>query len=123
MLDKRTEMLLIAINNRCGEGSYKVLEKSELINAFPQKFRPDNEGLSDMVNFLCEREYLKCKYSDDNVFCLSPLPKGRLYHENSLNEQKNKFSYRRLVVTAFIGSVLGGVLGAAIHAVVLRFFG
>ncbi len=123
MIDKRTEILLGAINKCCEEGSYKVLEKSELLATFPVKYRPDGDGLCDMVNYLCEREFVKCKYSDENVFCLAPLPKGRLYHENRVEEQKSKFSYRKLVFMAFLGSVLGGMLGAAIHAAVLRFFG
>lgn len=123
MLDKRTEILLNAINNLCEQGSYKVLEEGDLLHCFPPKYRPDSDGLADMVSYLCDREYIKCKYSDKKVFCVSPLPKGRLYHENALREQKNKFSYKRLVFMAFLGSVLGGMLGAAIHAIVLKFFG
>jgi len=123
MLDKRTEILLNIINNSCEEGSYKVLEISEFLNQFPPKKCPDKDGLADMVNYLRERDYIKCKYSDDKVYCIAPLPKGRLYHENAKIEQKNKFSYKKLVYMAFLGSVLGGILGAAIHAVVLKFFG
>jgi hypothetical protein len=123
MIDKRTEILLDAINRSCQKGSYQVIEKSSLINSFPAKLRPDPEGLADMVSYLCDREYIRCKYSDENVFCLAPLPKGRLYHENAQSEQKNKFSYKRLVIAAFLGSVLGGALGAALHALILRFFG
>lgn len=123
MLDKRTEILLNNINKSCEKGSYKVLEKKELLCGFTEKYRPDKDGLSDMINFLCEREYIKCKYTDEKVFCIAPLPKGRLYHENILLEKKNKFSYKRLVFTAFLGSVLGGILGAAIHAIVINFFG
>jgi hypothetical protein len=76
-----------------------------------------------MMEYLKVREYIKCKYSDDKVYCVAPLPKGRLYHENALIEQKNRFSYKRLVFTAFLGSVLGGALGAAIHAIVIKIFG
>lgn len=123
MLDKRTVILLSAINRSCEEGSYKVLETSDLLSAFPVKYRPDKDGLADMIHFLCDREYIKCKYSDEKVFCIAPLPKGRLYHENALSEQKSKFSYKKLVFMAFLGSVLGGMLGAAIHAIVIKFFG
>lgn len=123
MLDKRTEALLNIINLYCQEGSYKVLDKDELLLKFTPRLRPDLDGLNDMIEYLMVREYIKCKYSDDKVYCAAPLPKGRLYHENARIEQKNKFSYKRLVLTAFIGSVMGGMLGAAIHAIIIRFFG
>lgn len=123
MLDKRTEALLCIINRCCQEGSYKVLDKQEVLSQFVLKYRPDIDGLNDMMDYLRDREYIKCKYSDDKVYCVSPLPKGRLYHENALMEQKKKFSYKRLVFMAFLGSVMGGMLGAAIHAAVIKFFG
>lgn len=123
MLDKRTEKALSIINTQCEEGSYKVLDANELLSLFPAKYRPDREGLNDIINYLCEREYIKIKYSDDKVYCLSPLPKGRLYHENAVLEQKNKFSYNRLVLAAFIGSVFGGLLGAALYGIILKILG
>lgn len=123
MLDNRTEMLLNIINMYCQEGSYKVLDKDDVLLQFVPKYRPDRDGLDDMMNYLMERDYIKCKYTDFKVYCVSPLPKGRLYHENTLIEQKKKFSYKRLVFMAFLGSVLGGMLGAAIHAAVIKFFG
>lgn len=123
MLDKRTESVLLAINGMCEEGSYKIIEIADLLDNIPHKLRPDRDGLADIITYLEEREYIKCKYSDENVYCLAPLPKGRLYKETMEEELKSRFSYGRLVVMAFLGSVLGGALGAVIHAIVLAIIG
>lgn len=123
MLDKRTEKMLSIINTQCEEGSYKILEIDELLSLLPSKYHLDREGLKDIINYLCEREYIKSKYFDEKVYCISPLPKGRLYHENAVLEIKNKFSYKKLVFAAFLGSVFGGILGAAFYAVILKILG
>ncbi len=123
MLDKRTEMVLLTINGFCEEGSYKIINCEDLLSRIPPKMRPDKEGLADIISYLEEREYIKCKYSDENVYCLAPLPKGRLYKETLEEEMKSRFSYGRLVVMAFLGSVLGGALGAVIHAIIISLLG
>lgn len=123
MLDKRTELILSAINTKCEEGSYKVMEAADILSQLPKQYAMDGEGLSDIINYLCDREYLKCKYSDSKVYCLSPLPKGRLYQENAATEKKQRFSYKKLLIWAFIGSVLGGALGAGAYQFIITLIG
>lgn len=111
MLDLRTSILLEAINTFCDTGSYQVLDKSDLQDYFPEKYAVDGVGLSQMLEFLQQHEYIDVKYADDTVCCLSPLPAGRLYFER-MTEQKreNRLRYRQVGFAALLGSFLGGLL-------------
>lgn len=123
MLDKRTERILDIINNKCEDGAYKVLESQDIIAALDGPAQVDTDSLSDIIDYLCEREYVRCKYSDKGTYCIAPLPRGRMYYEKKEEQQRSRTSYRRLVVLAFLGSLLGGALGAAVHAFILKMIG
>ena len=111
MLDNRTDVLLNYINTECCEGSYKIFSPSELMSAFPEKFAIDFDGLLLILNYLKDREYIAVKYTDDKAVCLSPLPKGRIYHEEQVLKDKQEYTYKRMVYVAFLGAVLGGIIG------------
>lgn len=112
MLDKRTELVLFAITKKCEEGSYKVLDSADLINQLPKQYKMDNEGLRDIINFLCEREYIKCKYSDNSVYCVAPLPKGRLYGESRVKEKRTRKSVFASTILSLIAAMIGGAMGS-----------
>ena len=116
MLDRQTSELLKILNTYCKDGSYKVLEKSEIIEKMSNKYKPDNESLSQMLSHLSERNYLNVKYADDDVFCLAVLPKGRLFDEKvrEMSVERKKFN-KNLTITIIVSSVcsfLGAMVGA-----------
>jgi hypothetical protein len=119
MLDKRTSSVLACINELCEEGTYKVIEAEELIKSLPVKFMTEEDGLKQMIKYLKEREYINIKYSDDKVYCLCPLPKGRLYFEQENSEKSDSSKkFKEFLWTAFFGAMAGSIIGAVITAII-----
>lgn len=117
MLDKRTGALLFQINALCKEGGYKIVEERELLSRLgdPQ----DKESLERTLSYLKERGYIDIRYSEDGVYCLCPLPDGRLYFENVLRERsedsrKKRGTFLLTLAGAFFGSFVGALLVWAI---------
>lgn len=113
MLDKRTSFLLAKINELCAEGSYKIVEKSEFLASFPERFHVDEDGLAQMMSYLAERNYIDIRYADESVYCICPLPEGRLYFEN-LREVKGgtRRNRRDTVLLTVFGAFFGAFLGS-----------
>ncbi len=113
MLDERTDILLDYINGYCKDESFKIIDISEMISAFPQKFKMDNDGILQMLTYLKERDYIVEKYSDGEQFCLCPLPKGRHYYENKAEKKRveQAQSSKNAKIT-FFASLLGGFFGS-----------
>ncbi len=116
MLDKRSEALLRIINKECFEGSYKVLEVDDLIRLMPKKFKVDFETISQLMGYLKTGEYVSVKYSDNEVFCVSPLPRGRRFFEVELETKKNKKGKKIktfFIFTFYLFLIFGVSLAAA----------
>lgn len=113
MPDKRTHHLLMHINALCADGSYKIVEKSELLSCFPVKLGTDEKGLENMLRYLKEHHYIDVKYAQDGVYCLSPLPEGRMYEEQ-VRQGREEGLRRRVSILLFtaLGAFLGAFLGA-----------
>lgn len=114
MLDNRTGALLFHINALCKEGGYKIIEERELLSCFGKNAQ-DGEFLRRTLDFLKERGYIDIRYADEGVYCLCPLPDGRLYFENILRERSEASHRRRgafflTLAGAFIGSFAGALL-------------
>ncbi|MCI6573188.1 MAG: hypothetical protein MSA34_02380 [Firmicutes bacterium] len=116
MLDKRSEALLRIINKECSEGSYRVLEVDDLIRLMPKKFKVDFDTISQLMGYLKTGEYVSVKYSDNEVFCVSPLPRGRRIFEVE-QEEKNSNKKSKLkkffLLTFYLLLIFGVSLGAA----------
>ena len=115
MLDKRSEALLRLINKECNEGSYRVLEVDDLIRLMPKKFKVDFDTISQLMGYLKTGEYVSVKYSDNEVFCVSPLPRGRRIFEVE-QEEKNSNKKSKLkkffLLTFYLLLIFGVSLGA-----------
>lgn len=111
MLDKRSEALLRLINESCKEGSYKVLECDDLVRDMPRKFKIDGEGIMQLMKFLASSEYVSLKYSDEEVFCVCPLPRGRRVFEV---EQDDKKFRKRVKLKHFLFFLIGAGLAFGI---------
>ena len=121
MLDKQTSILLANLNSICQDGSYKVIDKKDLINLNSKKNKLNEDSLKAMIEHLQERNYLSIKYSDDNVYCLSVLPKGRLFDEKSKELAKEKRKYNKLIIVTLSLSSIASFIGAFCAMLVFKF--
>ncbi len=113
MLDERTDILLDYILGVCKDESFKIIDMFEMVSCFPDKFKMDNDGILQMLDYLKTREYIVEKYSDGEQFCLCPLPKGRHYYENKAEKKQSELLQRKIMAKiTFIASFIGGFLGA-----------
>ena len=96
MLDKRSEVLLRIINKECNEGSYKVIDVDDILRLMPNRFKVDLETINQLMNYLKSGDYISIKYSDNEVFCVSPLPRGRRMFE--LEKEERHLSKKRYLV-------------------------
>ena len=111
MLDKRSEALLRIINEECKEGSYKVLEIDDLIRAMPHKFKIDSEGIAQLMGYLASGEYVSVKYGDEQVFCGSPLRRGRRIFEVEQEEKRYK---KHVKIKHFLFFIIGVIIAFGI---------
>lgn len=108
MLDERTSVLLEKINELCGAGGYKIAEEGELLSCLPAG---DKRELGRTLDYLEERRYIDVKFAEEGVYCLCPLPEGRLYFEK-LREARSEGKRRRreTVLSSFLGAFFGALL-------------
>ncbi len=113
MLDKRTATLLHEINVICSGGKYEIVEEGELLSCFPTKEGMDKDSLKKTVDYLAERGYVDVKYAEGGVYCLCPLPEGRLYSERTKTAKTDgaRRRWETVLVTA-IGAFVGGLVGS-----------
>lgn len=122
MLDKRTSAVLDKINTLCSDGSYKIVEADELLAALPASHASDAEGLSQMLRYLSEHEYIDIKYAEGDVYCVCPLPGGRMYFENVKETKSTSFRRRRdTVLLTALGAFLGAFLGSVVVWLMITF--
>ena len=85
MLDKRTATLLKIINQKCAQGSYRVVNINDLIDSFPQEFGADVDLIKQSIQSLSYGGFISVRFDRDGEYCLAPTPKGRLYSEETLD--------------------------------------
>ncbi len=120
MLDSRTALLLQRINSLCADENYKIVDKDELSGAFPASLVPTAAGLDGMLEYLKENAYVDVRYADRQrgVYCLLPLPAGRLYSEKEQEKRAEATgNFRKLLLASLVGSFAGALLGAGMAAV------
>ncbi len=122
MLDRQTSELLKVLNSFCKDGSYKVLDKNEIIEKMSTRYNIDKDSLSQMLSHLAERNYLNIKYADNEVYCLAVLPKGRLFDEKvrEMSIERKKYN-KNLTITIIVSSVcgfLGSMLGVLLSKLI-----
>ncbi|MBQ2717654.1 MAG: hypothetical protein IJF75_03545 [Clostridia bacterium] len=114
MLDERTVCLLKIINEKCAEGSYKVLAIDELVKEFPSYYKADSDLIKLMITALTSVNFISVKFDKDDEFCISPTPKGREYIESAkkqqekIDEPKNRdyLGYFFIFLCVFLGTFL-----------------
>jgi len=112
MLDKRTIAVLKALNRLADGNAYKVITSEEILMCLSQKNQYDLDSIKQIISFLEKQEYVAIKFSEENTYCYSLLPKARIYLEQEFNkpkQKKTKFSlslYVFVMIASFIGTML-----------------
>ncbi len=114
MLDKKTSITLKVLNLICEDDVYKVVDYDNLISHFPKKVKCSKEMLEDSLNYLKAGQYIDIKYSQDDTYCLTVMPKGKLILEDTDRDINAMSRFTKiLLVTALTSGImafLGGFL-------------
>lgn len=112
MLDKKSFSVLKALNKLADNTAYKVTTSEEIISLLNQKNQYDNDTIKQILDFLEKQEYLTIKFSEENTYCYSLLPKARIVLEQESGKPKVKkntltfLQYVLVAVSAFIGTMV-----------------
>lgn len=117
MIDKRTVRLLSVLAKFCADGSYKIIEKTELT-----RYGKSQTDLDQMIQFLVDSAQIDVKYSDDVQYCLTVLPKGRVTIEETHGKASGKDpiaakSMFWLWGGCFIAAMFGAIVGTIIAGI------
>ena len=122
MLDFRSKTILNYLVNECSEGSYRVVETSELTASLPKKVKADTNVIEQCMKYLEKGNYISIKYKDNNMYCVSPLPFARQLLESESNErQKTKKIIRvgsMLYVLVFVFAFLGSFVAILVYGMI-----
>lgn len=116
MLDKKSIAVLKALNRLASGSAYKVVTSDEVIAILPQKTQYDNDSIKQIVDFLEKQEYLNIKFSEENTYCYSLLPKARILLEQDGIRPKQKPQSPPFLtyVYTFVASLLGTTIALCI---------
>ena len=112
MLDKKTVAVLKVLNKLADGNAYKVITSEEVLMSLTQKSQFDLDSIKQIIKFLEKQEYVNIKFSEENTYCYSLLPKARIYLEQENNKPKLKKSkisfsvYAFVMLASFIGTML-----------------
>jgi len=120
MLDKYTVKLLKFIVRICEDGKFKVIETADLGKAVSS--RADLETIKPMLKFLKDNEMIDIKYSDETKYCISVLPKGRVYVETHIGKKREISLSRRFALFIVGGSFVAACAGAVLGQILIKFF-
>ncbi len=117
MLDKKSISVLKAMNKLALGSAYKVVTTDEIMAILSQKSQYDNDSLKEIIGFLEKQEYINIKFSEDNTYCYSILPKGSICIEQADSNSKSHKSknikflpYLYVSLASFIGTILALVI-------------
>ena len=121
MLDRQSRKMLDFLFEKCGEdGAYKILEISDLKGKLGSK--ASAETVCQVMKFLKGLEHIDIKYSDESVYCVAVLPKGRLYEETHTKiksgQALTKGTIALIIVGSFCAALAGTLLGSVLWGLI-----
>lgn len=128
MLDTKSKFVLSILAKDCGNGNYKIVEVSDIIQSLPRHLRMDSEAIKHILTHLERQDIISIKYDDDGVYCLAVLPYGFeiLESEKPKYFKKEKTRNKKInylsIFLCFISSLLGTTLGIVICYFLLKLF-
>ena len=109
MLDKNT-FTILKILNKLADTDYKVITIEEIIAANTGKLQFDDESVKQIILFLSKQEYINIKFSEDNTYCYSILPKAKQLIEQGSPKKASKrapyLCYFIVGLASFVGTLL-----------------
>lgn len=112
MLDKKTTSVLKVLNKLSEGNTYKVITSEEILLNISSKSQFDKEIIKQIIEFLEKQQYINIKFSEENTFCYSLLPKALIYLEQEktkLKPQKHNqqiMTYVYIMLASFVGTML-----------------
>ena len=112
MLDKKSTAVLKSLNKLSEGCTYKVVTSDEIIMNLSQKNLYDHDNIKEIIDFLNKHEYLNLKFSEENTYCYTLLPKARIFLEQTISNSKPKKmqfqmqTYLFVMISSFIGCLL-----------------
>ncbi len=118
MLNKKSLKVLKVLSSICEDGTYKVIEYENLIQKLSIEKNSSKMVIDQILDNLKVCQYIDIKYAENNTYCLSVLPKGRMIiEEKSMFLKSQKTTNLMLFATmlfsgimAFIGAFLAVIL-------------
>ncbi len=120
MLNKTTATTLKVLNVICEDDTYKVIDYSNLISQFPNKFKCSKDELEQSLEFLRAGQFIDIKYSENETYCLAVLPKGKMILEESLFESNTLSKFSKLLIFTSLSSGVMAFLGALIAVLIAK---
>lgn len=115
MLDTKSTLILKILQKECKNGSYKILDKNDIISALPARYRCDTDELDHIISYLERQDYVSVKYDDDNIYCLCILPAINEITTPKRRKKEKKYLLPLIVfILAFLGALCGGILSKLI---------
>lgn len=111
MLDRNSASILHALNKLAEGNAYKVITGDEIMAKLSQKSHFDLEIIKQILDFLEKQQYINIKFSEENTYCYSLLPKAKIYieqEESKANPQKSNkeiLKYVYIMISSFIGTM------------------
>ena len=112
MLDKKTTYVLKALQKLTEGSAYKVVTSDEILSNLSPKSLFDLETIKQSIEFLEKQQYIIIKFSEENTYCYSLLPKARIYLEQQTQKvspkknTNNVMMYVYIMIASFIGTML-----------------
>lgn len=124
-MDKKSTAMLRMIVEASSDGEAVVIEKKDFLSEIGKIAEINEEELAQAAENLVLNELINIVYQDEEVYCVSPLAKGRIA-VNRLVNPKNKdvgaikidIDYKAIAKYAFLGALAGGLVAGAIFAII-----
>ena len=104
----REKDLLALLSKECKPNIYTVFEKKDISSSLDNNTLDENE-IDNLMLSLERQGFIKIKYEDDNVYCLSVLK--REIEEKKESHKQAPFSY---LLFCFFGGFFGSFFGTLI---------
>lgn len=120
MLDKKSTAVLKALNKLAMNSAYKVVTSDEILSILSQKSQFDADSINEIISYLGKQEYINIKFSEENTYCYSLLPKARIFLEQdgkNVKEIKSSltfWNYFYVFIASFLGTMLALIIFFAI---------
>lgn len=120
MLNKTNATTLKVLNLICEDDTYKVIDYDNLISKFPNKAKCKKQQLEQSLEFLRAGQFIDIKYSENDTYCLSVLPKGKMILEESLFESNTLSKFSKLLIFTSLSSGIMAFFGALVAVLIFK---